>query len=332
VSVELPPPMAAAINAHLAGLSPRDLTRASAELSTRYRESRQRRAPVARSQADLLAYLAVRLPATYAAVSAALTAVQAQRPGWQPRSLLDLGAGPGTVLWSAASRWPSVEQAVAVERQPEMIVLGRWLAQAGPPAVRQATWRQADLAVLDATTLATLGGPFDLTILAYVLGELPSSAVPRLLDGALRATASDGLLLLVEPGTPDGFARIRDARAALLAEGGHVIVPCPHDAPCPVPPDDWCHFSVRLPRTAAHRAAKGGALGYEDEKFAYVAVSRTPTPQAAARVLRHPLVRPRLIQLTLCTPTGLETRTVTRADREGFRAARKTAWGDAWHR
>ena len=88
---------------------------------------------------------------------------------------------------------------------------------------------------------------------------------------------------------------------------------------------------MRLPRTASHRAAKGGALSYEDEKFAYVAVTNGETARVPARIIRHPHVRPRLIQLELCTSaSGLISRTVTKSDREGFRAARKAAWGDAW--
>lgn len=333
MSVELPPALAEAVDTLLADASPRDLARASADLTARYREKRPRGAPVARSQADLLAYVAVRLPATYAAVSAALDAVHEQRPGWQPRSALDLGAGPGTALWSAAAHWATLEQAVAVEAEPRMLALGRQLAQAAThPAVRTASWTQADVTGVSAGQLADLGGPFELVVLAYVLGELPPARLAEAVARAAEATAPGGLMLIVEPGTPEGYTRTIEARTRLLSlseeSGRHVTAPCPHDAPCPIPENDWCHFSVRLSRTAGHRMAKGGALGYEDEKFAYVAVTNGPTAQAPARIIRHPQTRPRLIQLELCTPGGLVSRTVTKSDREGFRAARKAAWGD----
>ena len=109
---ELPVALAEALDNALADVSPQDLQRASARLSERYREGRPR-GPVARTDADVLAYAATRLPATFAAVSAALEAVRDQRPGWEPRSMLDVGAGPGTGLWAAAATWPSLTTATA---------------------------------------------------------------------------------------------------------------------------------------------------------------------------------------------------------------------------
>jgi ribosomal protein RSM22 (predicted rRNA methylase) len=286
------------------------------------------------------------LPATYAAITAALLALQEQRPEWQPRSVLDLGAGPGTGLWSATTVWPSIARATAMEAVGGMIELGQALARRGPPAVRDATWVQADVA--DAASGGLGGaagglrgsqgglggapvGQFDLVILAYVLPELDADARDRAVDRAGEETADPGgSTVAVEPGTPEGYRRVLRARERLLARGGFVTAPCPHDALCPLPESDWCHFSVRLPRTSLHRAAKQGSLGYEDEKLAYVAVSRQATARADARVLRHPQVRPRNIGLTLCTPAGVEVAVVTKSDREGFRRARKAAWGDGF--
>src|SRR5688500_11395154 len=114
---ELPRELADGVEWLLEGVSARDLSRASSDLSEKYRQKRERRAPVARSQSEILAYAASRLPATYAAITAVLGAVRELRPDWQPRTLLDLGAGPGTGLWSAAATWPSLERAVAVDAE-----------------------------------------------------------------------------------------------------------------------------------------------------------------------------------------------------------------------
>jgi ribosomal protein RSM22 (predicted rRNA methylase) len=325
---ELPPRLAESIDRLLEDVSPRELGRASADLSAKYRDKRVRRAPVARSEAEILAYLASRLPATYAAVSAAFAAVREQRPDWTPRSALDLGAGPGTGVWAATACWPSIERAVAVEAEPRMLEIAQKLAEgAAPVPVRAADWRRGGVSDQIA------GGPYDLVLLAYVLGELDSAARDRAVDRAADATAEpNGLTVIVEPGTPEGFARVLRARERLLERGGFVTAPCPHDDRCPWSDSEpnWCHFSVRLARTAAHRMAKGGALSYEDEKFSYVAVSRQPTARTGARVVRHPQIRPRLIELELCTPAGIQQRIVTKKDRDGFRLARKIDWGDSF--
>jgi ribosomal protein RSM22 (predicted rRNA methylase) len=328
VAAELPPALAEALDDALADISPQDLHRASTRLSERYREQRPRGGPVARTDADIRAYAATRMPATYAAITASLEAVRVQRAGWQPRSLLDLGAGPGTGLWAAAGVWPGLVEATALEAEAGMLALGRRLAQAAPATlgtVRDVRWERASLPA------ALPGGPFDVVLLAYLLGELRPDDRDRVVDAAAQVTADpDGVTVIVEPGTPDGYARVVRARSRLIAGGGFVTAPCPHDGPCPIPENDWCHFSVRLPRSVAHRSAKQAALGYEDEKFAYVAVARRPTARADARIVRHPQTRPRVIDLELCTRDGLRTSTVTKSDRERFRLARKARWGDAY--
>src|SRR4051812_20298892 len=105
---ELPPELAGGVERLLEDVSPRELARASAELSEQYREKRERRAPVARAESEIMAYVASRLPATYAAVSAVLRRIRELRPDWRPRSLLDLGSGPGTGLWAATTIWPAI--------------------------------------------------------------------------------------------------------------------------------------------------------------------------------------------------------------------------------
>ena len=137
-------------------------------------------------------------------------------------------------------------------------------------------------------------------------------------------------LVIVEPGTPAGAARVQRARARLIEQGASVAAPCPHADACPLASDDWCHFAARVNRSSLQRRLKRGSLGYEDEKFSYIAVTRGSADPCAARVLRRPHREPRRVALRLCTADGLRESLVTRREGERYRAARKTRWGDSW--
>ncbi len=284
------------------------------------------------------AYLAARLPATYAAVSAALAMIPADVRG-RLRTLLDLGAGPGTATWAAREQCPNLESALLVDRSADLLATAARLGRAsGADASVAITTRVGDAA-------RGTWPPADLVIVAYALAELdgPGGTSPAAAPGPARTAAlaaawaaTAHVLVLVEPGTPEGFERLRDARTRVLADGATLLAPCPHAGVCPMTGADWCHFAVRVPRTRRHRQLKGGTLGYEDEKFAYLVVARdagardAAAPIAEARVLRHPRIDKGRVGLTLCTTDGIARVAITRRD-EDYRAARKAAWGDAWN-
>src|SRR5438552_16316138 len=93
---------------------------------------------------------------------------------------------------------------------------------------------------------------------------------------------------------------------------------------------DWCHFSQRLERSKLHRRLKSGELGYEDEKFSYVVASRLPGRKAAARIVRHPVLRKRHLELQLCAPGGLKKETIARSQGEEYKRARRAKRGAEW--
>ncbi|MHB1242828.1 MAG: small ribosomal subunit Rsm22 family protein [Gaiellaceae bacterium] len=304
----LPPRLAEAIEELVAGVG--GSVGAEVErLSTAYRGDGRSRA--ARTPAQVAAYLAYRAPATYAAAAAVFRQVAVQRPEWAPRSLLDAGAGPGVAAWAALEAWPSLDAVTLVEAEPEMVAAGREL-------LPDRTWIQGD--VRDAR------GPADLVLASYVLGELADVAGTAL---HLWEQAAD-TVALVEPGTPAGYRRILEARAAVIETGGFTVAPCPHDLPCPLPADDWCHFAVRLPRSKLHRRVKGAELGYEDEKLSYAVLSREPVPKAASRVIRRPQVRSGYVEVVTSDADGhVREHRVAKSAGTVYRQARKASWGDA---
>jgi ribosomal protein RSM22 (predicted rRNA methylase) len=321
--MQLPADLRSAIESQLELIAPKQLAAAARALSQRYRASSGRAEVGAiASEQDVAAYLAYRLPATFAAVGTVFEEVSARLPGLQPGSLLDIGSGPGTAAWAALEVWPGLERITAVEIDPRMLEAGRSLAaHSGSAAIRDASWQRGDISSPRTYPAA------DIAVAAYVIGELPakerSATVKRLWD------ASNVACVIVEPGTPRGSRLIRDATEQLDGAGAHILAPFPASWTCVETAEDWCHFAVRVSRTRAHRMAKGAALSYEDEKYAYVAAAREPGLPIAARVIRHPQVRPGHVQLVLCTAHGVRRVVVTRANREAFRRARDVRWGDA---
>jgi ribosomal protein RSM22 (predicted rRNA methylase) len=296
------------------------LKEAATILSGRYRaELRDGRLHMAQEVA-VQAYLATRLPATYAAVRSSLDALNEARPDFAPKTLLDVGAGPGTVLWATTDLWPDLERAVLFEAGAAVRKIGETLA-AGAIAA-QTRWLSGDAT----TDLADLE-PADLVTCAYVLDEIVPASLPKLVAGLWRLTAET--LLIVEPGTPAGWQRILAVRRQLIEAGAHVLAPCPHEAPCPLSPPDWCHFSRRVARSRLHRLAKDAEVPWEDEKFIYVAASRRPAPDRAARVIAPPRSGSGKVALKLCTPDGSADEILfTKRDGDAFKAARRLDWGE----
>jgi ribosomal protein RSM22 (predicted rRNA methylase) len=313
----LPQALADGIESLLEGRDLRAIRKASDELTDRYRSDRPQ---VAFNSAEhRLSYLVVRLPATYAAISAVLKEVR-ERVG-PVRSVLDLGAGPGTAAWAAAETLPELERVTLIERDAEMVATGKKLA-AAHPLLSRAEWIVNDMR-------SAKFEPHDLVMAGYSLSELSG----RETVSTKAWVAAQAAFAIVEPGTPRGFASLLQIRESLLAEGQHIAAPCPADAECPMKdrPGDWCHFAARLERTSLHRRLKSGELGYEDEKFSYVVFARDQAaPQAPARILRHPLHGKGHIKLTLCEAPHVREVTVAKSDREAFRNGRRVRWGDSW--
>jgi ribosomal protein RSM22 (predicted rRNA methylase) len=317
--MELPPQIRAAVDQALEGVALADLRAAAECLSKRYRdETRDGRAHLSDDLAAR-AYLAVRMPATYAAVRASLHAVAELRPDLAPGSLLDAGAGPGTAAFAAQDCWPSLSEATLIESSAAIRAMGETLLSAF--ALHRTDWVVSDLASI------ALPGRHDLVLLTYVLDELEPQLVGPLIDRLWQSTGDT--MVVVEPGTPAGWSRILTVRDRLIAAGAHLVAPCPHALACPLQAPDWCHFSRRVARSRMHRRIKSADVPWEDEKFIYIAASRRPALPVAARVIAPVQAKGGAVALKLCERTGNTRRQVlSRRNGEVYRRARRLAWGD----
>lgn len=313
--MEFPLELQIKINSLAEGAELKTLRAAAAKLSESYRNESEGGKRGAVSKTDVIAYAAVRMAATFAAVSKALE-LSLARSGGEICSILDVGAGTGAGA-IAAARLTNCENITCVEREENMLALGRELCgESGVPAV----WEKGDL-------LQGIAKRADLVICSYCLNELPEarreSAVSALTN------AAEKLLVIVEPGTPFSFARMKRTRQALINSGFGIAAPCPQsprENECPLPEDDWCHFTARAQRSKLHKLLKNADVPYEDEKFCFLAAARGNFTPCAARVLRKPFSQNGRITLTLCEGDGVKTETITKKS-PLFKAARKACHG-----
>jgi ribosomal protein RSM22 (predicted rRNA methylase) len=319
ISPTLPAELKAALDAKLQGFSRTDAAQRSQKISNTYRTGGG--SGTIKSEADALAYALARMPATYAAVTASLNALAEIAPDFAPETLLDVGAGPGTASWAAAEAFSSLQDFTLLDANATLSRLALELA-------RDST-RLADCRYLPGDAGANLAeaSQADLVVASYIIGELGESDQRKLVD-AMWAKARHALVV-IEPGTPAGYSRIIALRQQLITAGAHVAAPCPHEKPCPLAAPDWCHFSQRLPRSQAHRQIKGADVPFEDERFIYMALTRTPPAARASRVLAPPDVGKAEITAKLCTEDGVALARVPRRDKAAYADARRWRWGDA---
>lgn len=316
---ELPLPVQDLIDTLLEGVSGRVLQENVEALSARYSGYKAQVEQIH----EHLAYLVCRMPATFAAVSQAFWYLKERYASFSPVTHADFGAGPATAFFAACEAFPSLQKSHLIERDSAFINLGKKLIDALGSSCTT-TWEQ-NLA------LEVKHSAYDLVTSSYMLSEMKEDARDAVVEKMWQQTSN--CLVLVETGTPKGYATVIQARDLLLKKGAFLVAPCPHHMSCPMLHSDrWCHFSVRLARSRAHRLMKRAERGFEDEKYCYLVASKHALEMPACnRVVATPGQHSGHVQLTLCTFEGqLAQTTVSRRSKEAYRVAKKLDWGDIY--
>ncbi|GAB4834618.1 hypothetical protein Ancab_032881 [Ancistrocladus abbreviatus] len=254
---------------------------------------------------ETIAYVASRMPAVYSSCYRVFSEIRRRVPDFSPASVLDFGSGTGSAFWALREMWPkSIEKVNLIEPSQAMQRASQSLIQdiKDLPLIHSYSSIQAL-----AQNISKSEREHDLVVASYVLGEIPSLKDRITIVRQLWDLTRD-ILVLVEPGTPQGSNVISQMRSHILwmekrrcrkggdasdeaspdavasKNGAFIVAPCPHDGPCPLEKTGkYCHFVQRLERTTSQRAykrSKGGPLrGFEDEKFCFVAFRRGKRPQ-----------------------------------------------------
>ena len=269
------------------------------------------------TEIEALAYSIMRMPATYGAVYTALKHIL-ERIDFNIQSVFDIGAGTGAATW-AISELLDVKNIQCFEREPVMLELGKsFMIQ--NPKLKDISWKYMDIVKDNLDTKA------DLVVTSYMLNEIKPEERKDVINKLMKS--SNYIILIIEPGTPEGFKNIKEVQKIAIENGLNIIAPCTFQGICPLPDDDWCHSIVRMERTKVHKVLKNADLPYEDEKFSYIAISKEECDNSGIRILRHPMIEKGKITLKVCSNGKIEEIIVTKKDKELFKMMKKKKCGD----
>ena len=298
-----------------------DLVKSAQNISQNYRDKFGSGNRFALSNKDVIAYSIVRMPATFGAIKTALQRIK-ELSSCTFENVLDIGSGTGSAIWATFEEFEDTKSITCIERENNMIWGAKTLTQKSKFKDRL-SWINEDIQNLKITQ------NYDLVIAGYSLNELPKNTRQNIVQNLWEHT--NKVLLIVEPGTPEAYTQMMDTRDSLLSLGGKIVAPCPHINNCPIKSPDWCNFTCRIARSKLHKILKGGDAPYEDEKFTYLAFAKEDFKITEySRILRHPIIETGKVTLRLCSPCGIETKIITKKDKELFKKAKKSNCGDTF--
>ena len=271
--------------------------RVYSELSENYRN--QNFKEVDFSQA--VAYALGRMPATYGVIKYVLE--RFKNTGENFSNILDVGAGVGALkiaLWDYEVNYEALEKSEAMRKIFEKL-------------------NGDNLRIYSEDFLKFCSkNKYQAVFGSYFINEVKDkkSALKKMFD------LSEKYVFILEPGTPNGYKNILEAKKIAAELDWYPLLPCA-TRDCKLSGEDWCHFSIRLPRTRHHLKLKNAVLPYEDEKFCYVIFSKKETNFFENHtIIKKPIKKSGHTIFDVCRGDGI--RRVVRTDK----ASKKLQWGD----
>ena len=248
------------------------------------------------------AYLLFYWPVSYAQARAVLGEL-ARRP----RSVLDLGSGPGPVAFAALDAGAS--EVTAADRSAPALTLARALAAEAEEPLATRAWDGG---------AALPEGQFDVITLGHVLNELgrgPAASSERaaLLERAAAQVRAGGSLVVLEPALRDTSRELLQVRDLLVQRGFAVRAPCLWRGPCPalVKASDWCHAERSWsPPSLLDALAREAGLHKEALKMSYLVLAPRgeawvePPARRLFRIVSEPLEGKGRQRYMGCGPEG----------------------------
>jgi ribosomal protein RSM22 (predicted rRNA methylase) len=276
---------------------------------------------------DIAAYLALRVPATYAQITGALLQIKQVMPEWQPTSVLDLGSGPGTGIWAAHQVWPGITTGNAKDEQLYFLTVGQQILQEAQIPV-EVRWQQESLR----SDFGSKNQKYDLVIISSLLNELEEPIRKKVLDRAF--SQCSGMVVIVEPGTPQGYAVI--ASLYKQFDFPHFLIAPYIENTFVEPKDGWLHFPQRFIRPEFLRRVRQQmresslmASDWEEAKYSYIAIGKYQTQKPGWGRIVSPVKKQKAwFDLSILTAQGIQKLQVFKRDKDKYNFVKKLSWGE----
>ena len=315
--MRIPLELEQAIENQIKDIKINELKNEAEKLSDRYLNEERTGKTLLSKEIEALAYSIMRMPATFGAVTTVLKNTLNIVKNNKYKTLVDIGSGTGASIW-AVDNLLEVDKIICLEREEAMRKIGQSLLK-NNEKIRDIEWINKDITKEELPAA-------DIITMSYVINELAEENRKILIEKLLKIDAK--LILIIEPGTPEGFKNIKQIQKKALNKGKYIIAPCTSQEICKLPEDDWCHSLVRVERTKIHKLLKNAELSYEDEKFSYIVISNEKYDLPESRILRHPIIEKGKITLKLCEKGNIKEKIITKKDKESFKKSKKKNCGD----
>ena len=320
--MKIPDILEFAIKEEISKYNIKDLKNAASNLSKRYMEEKRTGETFLVNELDNVAYSVIRMPATYSAIRTCLEKIK-EIYDFDFKSMIDIGSGTGAAEWAATDLY-TLEDIVCIEREKVMRDISKKYFSYSDE-LKNVKFIDADILKEDINEVK------ELCVLSYIINELSEENRLNVIMKALELT--NNVLLVVEPGTPEGFMNIKKIRDYCYEKGYQIIAPCTNFCGrCDIPENDWCASSVRVQRTKEHKYLKDADVGFEDEKFSYIAISKEKIDlksfEEKRRILRHPKIENGKITVKICNKGEIKEDIITKKNKDEFKQLKKKNVGD----
>ncbi len=284
------------------------------------------KSPLQFSPLICLSYAIARMPATLSVQEKIWKIFQEQITLKNtPLSLVDVGAGPGTILWSLPNKtW--IKNLTLVEKNSSFITLSKKIAKENPYIKN----KELDITYIQQDISTSPIPSADIIFASYWLNEMKH--IDKIIENIWQA--AEKYIIIIEPGTPLGFKNILKARQFFINKGALIIAPCPGNISCPLKDHStmWCHFRTRLPRHKNHAYIKSANLSFEEEPYSYLIVQKKIDISSFStknRIISSVKKTKLGAETLICTSENLQQLVVLKKEKASYKHLLKKKWGDS---